>query len=62
MALPPHGEITGEGGPGCSIASKLSAKPKPSGRVGDKHLSHPPTPLRASTCFTFLDVWEQAEA
>lgn len=22
----------------------------------------PPPTLRASTCFTFLDVWEQAEA
>lgn len=43
---PPYGPSSsrrdGEGGPGCSIASKLKARPKPSGRVGDKHLSHPP--------------------
>lgn len=34
---------------------------KPSGRLVIS-ISPIPPPLRASTCFTFLDVWEQAEA
>lgn len=45
---------------GVALGATRAAEEGPYPAAADKHLPLPP--LRASTCFTFLDVWERAEA